>query len=1340
MTTVEPKPGKPVNKSHSSGAGEVRPAGFDPVLNEALAIALAAPENIVSDVVSWHGHISFAQALVAIARPRLVVELGVHKGDSYRALVDAMARYGVKGRAFGIDNWRGDEHAGNYQGDVILEEVTTRNEPFAEFSTLLRKTFDEALDDFGDGTIDLLHIDGFHTYEAVRHDFESWRPKLSAKAIVLFHDTAVRHGSFGVYRFWDEVSKGRLSHAFAHSNGLGVLCVGDGIDPKTRRLMGLLEETPWEGVAPAKLFETVGEAYAGRIAANVFRRLYKAKDSEVQALQSASIAEIERLNAEIVAIRKEGQAALDHAAAESAEVHRQLADAIGRADGFKSAPMAGIERLTIEMGALKGETLQALERIADEIVSIRCESQAALERVAAEAIAARQEARATSEALALEMREAHTAVMGEIGQVYEKQQALAAQIAAAERSRHTSLKERARRAGGAAKRTGFRVVKAGGRTAINLLPISPQAKTRLKFRLIARHGHLIGLNVGRRSYDATNSAQVALHEISGRYLDITRAATGAPVQVPSKRVSIIIPVYNQLGYTLRCLASIKRNTDDVEHEIVIVDDCSSDETPIELSQRDDIIFVRNPRNIGFIGSCNAGLARASMDYVLYLNNDTEVGPGWLSALVNTFELNEHVGMVGSKLIYPDGRLQEAGGIIWDDFSGWNWGRMQDPDDPRFNYVRKADYCSGASLMLPRELAKALGGFDPEFTPAYGEDSDLAFKIRSLGLSVLYQPLSQVIHYEGISSGTDLTQGVKAYQVVNAKKLAERWAPVLPHHSRNGENPDIAADGGHVGRVLVIDQITPEPDRDAGSITALELMRALRDLGYKVTFIPCSNFTHIPDYSDTLTALGIESVHYPWTKSVREHLERFGQHYDAAVIFRFNSATDHLDTVRELAPQAKVIYHTSDLHFLREERARQVDNPGIPERGHAFKKTKKAELGIVGKSDVTVLHSQYEKELLATLAPGKPVVVFPWIYQPRGAGKPASERRDLVFLGGYRHYPNVDAVTHFAQNVLPLLLPKNPDIVFHAIGSNPPPEMADLASANLRIAGFVEDVSPVLWGARMMVAPLRYGAGLKGKIVTAMAHGLPVITTTIGAEGMGLTDGVDVIVADEPAEMAAAIERLNSDDTLWNSLSKAGLDYVARTTSREVGYGIVQSILEKIGLPTVARIGDAGEGDQYRAAFGSPGALFDPAALLAAAGDTASSGVFVVPPVFARTKFDGWEVTTVDEATRRPAERVVAIVDGTSDAELGRLASNLPRMVAGGGSATVVFAPPRLVLQGGTYKVTRPFTDQSAAVAVPVRPPHLQHAARLAVLGGTLGWRADATILGFPSLIMADWRP
>lgn len=203
-------------------------------------------------------------------------------------------------------------------------------------------------------------------------------------------------------------------------------------------------------------------------------------------------------------------------------------------------------------------------------------------------------------------------------------------------------------------------------------------------------------------------------------------------------VSIVIPVYNQIHYTYACLASILEHTRDVVYEVIIADDVSTDATA-ELSKfTENVIICRNETNQGFLRNCNQAAKAARGKYVMFLNNDTQVTEGWLSSLVNLIESDPTIGMVGSKLVYPDGRLQEAGGIIFRDGSGWNYGRLDDPDKPEYNYVKDVDYISGAAILLSSDLWKRIGGFDDRFAPAYCEDSDLAFEVRKAGLRVVYQ--------------------------------------------------------------------------------------------------------------------------------------------------------------------------------------------------------------------------------------------------------------------------------------------------------------------------------------------------------------------------------------------------------------------------------------------------------------------------------------------------------------------------------------------------------------------------------------------------------------------------
>ena len=603
-------------------------------------------------------------------------------------------------------------------------------------------------------------------------------------------------------------------------------------------------------------------------------------------------------------------------------------------------------------------------------------------------------------------------------------------------------------------------------------------------------------------------------------------------------VSIIIPVFNQFQYTHACLGSLQAAEERSTFEVIVVDDCSTDETAELVPRMDGVVYVRNETNSGFIASCNRGAEKARGKHLLFLNNDTIVKEGWLTALVDTFAEEPRAGIVGSKLVYPDGRLQEAGGIIWRDGSGWNYGKFDDPEKPEYNYLREVDYCSAAALMIPRSLFQRVEGFDPRYAPAYYEDTDLSFKVRRAGHKVLYQPLSEVIHYEGVTGGVDLSTGTKKHQEINCATFAETWAVELMTKPATGDLTFLNQTPPGGKNILVIDHHVPMPDRDSGSLRMFQILKLLHQLGHRVTFIP-DNLADIPLYTRKLQKRGIEVIYHPYVKKVRDYLIANGSKFDAVVLSRCDFARKHIADVRLRAPQSRIIFDTVDLHFVRESRGAELtDNLELRQKAQ---EKQRLEYDLIDQADETWVVSSVEHQILKERWPAKSIEIVSNIVDVRGSATPFSLRRDFLFIGGFQHPPNTDAVLYFTEAIYPLVNEHLSDAKFYIIGEKPPPEVVALATENVIVTGLQTDVRPFFDSVKLSVAPLRFGAGVKGKINQSMAYGVPVIATSLAVEGMMLTDHEDILVADEPEDFARALLELYESEELWNRLSENGIE-------------------------------------------------------------------------------------------------------------------------------------------------------------------------------------------------------
>lgn len=756
-------------------------------------------------------------------------------------------------------------------------------------------------------------------------------------------------------------------------------------------------------------------------------------------------------------------------------------------------------------------------------------------------------------------REAHTAVYQQLTQLQEQHADLQAEMNLILTSRSWRLTR--------PLRVGVRILSAA-RQRRAWHPVNWVRQSKRLIHAIRVHGWRTTLEALQHHRPLDSNQASDIEPVSAPELDDIPTEIRFEHAVPSDQaieVSIVIPVYNNLAYTARCLESLVEHHAGQAIEIIVVDDCSSDQTADFLDRCHGIEVIHNAENLGFIGSCNAGARKARGEYQVFLNNDTQVTDQWLTALLEPFSTRADTGIVGARLVYPSGELQEAGGIIFNDGSGWNYGRLGPATTSRVQFVSETDYVSGACLAIRAETFDSLGGFDTHYSPAYYEDTDLCFKVRELGLKVIYQPQSTVIHFEGISSGTSESSGTKRYQAVNREKFKKRWAKQLASHPDPVPGPQAtcliekARHHRAKGHVLVIDAVTPQPDHDSGSLRMLAILELLVEMGYRVSFMPI-NLAWDGRYSETLQAKGIETIRHPEISSPSSWLQTYGGLLDWVIGSRYYVLDDVFADIKKHAPQARIMFDTVDLHFLREQRKAALENDAAMAK--AAESTKKIESDLIEKSDTTLVVSSIEKDLLNEQIPAADIRILSNIHTATDTAAPRNQRSGLLFVGGFQHPPNVDAARWLIEDILPKLRSKDPNIELHLVGSRMPEWLQNTHAPGLYNHGFVEDLMPHLTGRKVALAPLRYGAGVKGKVNQAMAHGIPVVATSMAAEGLHTEHDVDILIADDTDSFVDEIIRVYHDEELWQRLSEGGLANVEAHFSRKAARQVLEDILSQ----------------------------------------------------------------------------------------------------------------------------------------------------------------------------------
>ena len=610
---------------------------------------------------------------------------------------------------------------------------------------------------------------------------------------------------------------------------------------------------------------------------------------------------------------------------------------------------------------------------------------------------------------------------------------------------------------------------------------------------------------------------------------------------------------NNLPLLKQCLASIFEHTHG-EYRVCVLNQGSTDGTREYLDELvPKIEVIHSPENLGFVVGNNRIMEAYPDDDVVLLNDDTIVKPGWLEALVSCAQSASDIGIVGAKLLYPDGRLQEAGGEIFQDGSGRNIGKYDDPDRYIYSLPRDCDYCSGACLFIKRELLNKIGYLDEIFSPAYWEDTDLCFRARKAGYRVIYEPAAQVVHFEGATGGSpDRKSLSRSLQDRNKPKFMARWGEELKQHRKNVFEIRTASDKD---KLLVILPFLPMYDRAAGEKRWFHTLRILKKY-YEVVLLARNGIDQLK-YINAVEAMGITVFHTDQARMAAMGSDVRGpvwidlplllksNDFKAVIVGFHHVAHQYYRDIRTYSPRSMLIIDSFDIAFVRQRRKAEIS--GDPRDIWRATEAKRRELAMYRRADMVLTVTEEDRRKLLEEAPDLRVGISTDIH-PLGEGRGGAERSGLVFVGNFKHDPNEDAMLYFASEILPSVRRLVPGVRLFVVGNSPTEKIAALAGEDIEVTGFVPDVEPYLQQAKVFVVPLRYGAGLKGKVGEALASGIPIVTTSIGAEGMDLVHRRNAMIADDPEDFAKCIAEVYSDKELWEHLAADGREHARKMYS------------------------------------------------------------------------------------------------------------------------------------------------------------------------------------------------
>jgi GT2 family glycosyltransferase len=629
----------------------------------------------------------------------------------------------------------------------------------------------------------------------------------------------------------------------------------------------------------------------------------------------------------------------------------------------------------------------------------------------------------------------------------------------------------------------------------------------------------------------------------------------------SPAVSIILVFYNKAHLSLLCLDSILANAD-ASYEVVIVNNCSSDETSSLVERVGGATIINNAANLGFGDACMQAAAQARGEYLCFLNNDALLQPHALSSALASLRKDSKVGVIGGKILLANGSLQEAGSMIWSDGSALGYGRGDDPNLPQYEFRRPVDYCSGAFLVTARSLLRQLGGFNWMFRPAYYEDSDYCMEVWKAGYRVLYEPTAVIRHYESASS--EGTEAAKPAMAINQQKFRKKWndrlRKHLPYSTANIQRARISASSDAL-KILYIEDRIPHRHLGSGFPRSNEILCHLVKQGHRVT---CASLTSRPlenEYGDIPREVELLDGISQRERLFREYLPNS----DIVWVSRPHNMQAFLKGRAEkgVTSRARVIYDAEAIFAERDWRQAEI-------LGNEISSTLKTawldrELALAKAADAVVVVSERDRETMVSGGVRHVSIIGHQVCaNPTAAA--FEERRTFLFVGAMHgtDSPNADSMRYFCGSIWPVVRQAT-DAKLIIAGYGADAALSDCKADGVRILGRQDDLTSLYNEARVFVAPTRYAAGIPYKAHEAASFGVPLVVSNLIGEQLGWLHGDECLMAGNAIAFAGECCRLYQDPNLWTRLRSNALLRVINDLSDEVFGKAVASVITNLSL-------------------------------------------------------------------------------------------------------------------------------------------------------------------------------